>query len=338
MEKEREPVLKEAAKKSNTKLFWVLLLLSVSVIWGSGFLVTDAALKSGMDSSLIMAGRFLVAAAVLFLARLFLRPTARTPFSKGEWIWGAIIGAVNFAGFFLQTEGLRYTTPERSGLITGGYVVLVPIFSGILKKEFKLPVLIVAVCFFIGMVLLTGGFGGGGFGGGDVITLISTLFFAAQILLVDRLKGINSFNFSCAQMLSMGVIGLLFSCAFSHGTLSLVSWKEGLLPVLYLGVFSSAYAYLMQTLAQRRLSPALTAIILSFESLFSAVFALMIGSASFSLRLIAGGLVMCVSSTVAALIDQVDDRDDRVEDRIVATPEPVLGGVSPNQKQEEEKR
>ena len=129
-------------------------------------------------------------------------------------------------------------------------------------------------------------------------------FFAVQIILVDKFAdGINVFNFNAVQMLTMGLLGLCGALAFERQSFASVEWSVCLPAVLYLGALSSAYAYLVQTFAQSRISPSLTAILLSLESLAGVLFSLMLGKVGWTIPLAAGCAIMIAASVSAALAD-----------------------------------
>lgn len=301
--KERTP----REKREFPKIVYILLLATVPVIWGFGFVVTDDALASGAGTCGILAVRFLFAAALLSLFRISLPETSenKAKFTRRDWLWGAIVGAVNFFGFFLQTCGLQYTDPARGGMLTGTYVVLVPIVCLVLYKKFNFRSVANAVVFFIGMLFLVNPNGASGSFYGDALCLACSVFFCAQILLTDRFCGkLNLVNFNVSQMLVMGVLGLVGALLFERGDFSQISFEKAALPLLYLGLFSSAYAYVAQTYAQRKLSAGLTAILLSMESVMSVVFSLACGRTKFTWTLAVGCAVMAAASVSASVFDE----------------------------------
>ena len=69
---------------------------------------------------------------------------------------GAFIGVWLFLGYATQTIGLLYTTTSKAGFITGLSVVLVPLFSMLLLKQFPTRNAVVGVLTAtIGLFLLT---------------------------------------------------------------------------------------------------------------------------------------------------------------------------------------
>jgi drug/metabolite transporter (DMT)-like permease len=139
--------------------------------------------------------------------------------------------------------------------------------------------------------------------------LIGACFFAAQIILVDKYsERVNVFNFTAIQMLAMGVLGLIGAVAMERQTFSSVDWGACLPAVLYLGVLSSAFAYMMQAWAQSHVSPSLAAVLLGLESLASVLFSLAFGRVGWSLHLGFGCAIMAAASISAALSDSKEEK------------------------------
>ncbi len=59
------------------------------------------------------------------------RPRALRRMEKDELLAGVALGFFMFCGYVFQTAGLLYTTPAKSGFVTGSSVVLVPLLLGI---------------------------------------------------------------------------------------------------------------------------------------------------------------------------------------------------------------
>jgi drug/metabolite transporter (DMT)-like permease len=101
-----------------------LALLLLTVFWGTTFLLVKNAL-AGTSTGLFLLLRFGLAALVLGSAWLWRRDRP-TP---GLWRDGLKLGLVMWAGFALQTFGLRHTTPSRSAFLTALAVLFVPFLA-----------------------------------------------------------------------------------------------------------------------------------------------------------------------------------------------------------------
>lgn len=100
------------------------LLIFVTMIWGSTFLVVQDTIRlTGPFTFLAL--RFGIAIMVLVL--LFHKHLVRI--SSAELITGSIIGLFLFGTYALQTVGLQYIPSSKAGFITGLYVPLVAILA-----------------------------------------------------------------------------------------------------------------------------------------------------------------------------------------------------------------
>jgi drug/metabolite transporter (DMT)-like permease len=98
-----------------------LALLLLTLLWGTTFTVVNRVLQH-VSPGLFLTARFATAAAVLGAVALWRRDRLGPRF----WRHGGLMGAFMGAGFLLQTSGLGYTTPARSGFLTGLAVLIVP--------------------------------------------------------------------------------------------------------------------------------------------------------------------------------------------------------------------
>lgn len=97
-------------------------LLAITVVWGASFPLMSVALKSVPPYTFISI-RYLLAG--LILAVIFIKKFNKL--NKATIMAGVVIGSSLGVGSILQAVGLLYTTPSKSGFITGLNVILVPI-------------------------------------------------------------------------------------------------------------------------------------------------------------------------------------------------------------------
>ncbi len=246
------------------------VLLGVSVIWGTSFAIIKEALGETPPENLLFL-RF-------FLACLILLPVGwmRRKTWSGELLRpGILIGFFLFAAFFTQAWGLVFTSASRSGFLTGLSVVFVPLLSILIFRHMPpRPTLVGAGLAFLGLYLLTSAdrVQALPFNWGDFLTLVSAVFWAAHILALGRFSpGGDTFWLTFVQLVT--------SCVGSLGWVSLTGNLDLRISIGvwgaagYLAVFCTLLAYLGQTWAQARTSPTRTAIILSMEPVFAALFA-----------------------------------------------------------------
>ena len=107
-----------------------ILLVLVTLIWGSNFVVIKNALA---DISPLFFNAVRMSLAAVVLAVVFYRELGR--FTAAALRSGLLVGVFLFIGNELQTVGLKYTTPSKSAFLTGVSVVLVPVLLALFWKR-----------------------------------------------------------------------------------------------------------------------------------------------------------------------------------------------------------
>lgn len=268
------------------KYLGIIGLLTVTIIWGGGFVASDMALET-LTPFQIMTVRFLIAAVIMtFLGRKQI-PTI----TKDEVKCGFRLGAALFGGFALQIIGLQYTTPSKNAFLTATNVVIVPFIALVIyRKKIELRSLIGAVMAIIGAGILSlqSDFS---LGLGDTLTLLCAVCFALQIFLTGEYVGrirptvLNFLQMTTAFVLSAA--GLVISRDFVFRPS-----EKSLLAVLYLGVVSTTITYLLQTVSQKYVDETKSAIILSMEAVFGTVFSVILLHEQVTVRMIIGSVLI----------------------------------------------
>ena len=284
-------------REKNVQLVSDVLLLSVAVIWGLGFPVTVMAIDAHISSGLMVALRFGIAAAVVGLISFRqLRSLTRRDVALGG-IAGVILGTA----FLLQIMGQGLTTPSNSAFLTSLNVIIVPFLSWIFfRQRPSNRMLLVAFGCLAGAAVLTISPGEGlNFNTGDLITLACAVVFSLHISYLGRIAGhIDAGKLTFLQMATAALLGLSYTLAFELEQLSQADLSRGLVPVLYLGLLSSAFSFFAQTFAQKHTSPARAAVILGCEGLLGSIFSVLLGYEPLTLNLILGGLIIFTSLLV----------------------------------------
>lgn len=167
----------------------------------------------------------------------------------------------------LQQLGIKYTTVGKAGFITAIYIVLVPVAGLFFKKKCGLTVWLSVGLALVGFYFLTM-IGESSFAKGDIYVLFCAFVFTGHILCVDYFSPrVNGVKLSCMQFLVCGILsGVVMLCRESLvPTDILKAWA----PILYTGVLSCGVAYTFQILGQKNYNPAVAALIMSLESVFS---------------------------------------------------------------------
>lgn len=263
------------------------------VIWGGNFVLVKFAMGH-MPPLYYLGLRFLVGAALL------------APFSIGRlrnldrqgWLVGCGIGALLFAGFVLQTIGLRSTSPGVSGFLTGLYVIMVPIILGLFTGRWPSPMLGVGIVAVAGGLAVLSLYGRLGFGWGEALTLLATIFWALHILGVGYAASRTSAIALVQLQLSMcAVLALVGSFAIERPALFPGWGATGAL--LWTGVMGGLVAYVLMAVGQRYTPPTLAGVLMSLEAVFALVVSIIVGYDSLTLRTAIGFVLVFAGTTVA---------------------------------------
>jgi drug/metabolite transporter (DMT)-like permease len=275
-------------------------LLVVTAIWGITFVQVKDAVEI-YPLFAFLAVRFAIASATL------------APFGAGRFrgfdrrglVAGVSLGGLLALGYALQTAGLARTTVSSTGFITGLCVVLTPITAYLLFRD-HIPNAI-----WIGVGLSTFGlamlFGiEAGSGTGDVLVLGGAMAYALQIVLLERYApDYDPLAFTLVEMLA-ACVGFT-AIALARQDLSVPHGWTVWGALLVTGVFASAFAFLVQTWAQRELSATRTALVFAAEPVFAGFFGFLLagdrlgGLGWAGCGLILGGIVVSEPGAAASL-------------------------------------
>ena len=260
-------------------------LLAVAAMWGISFVWMKDILDQ-QDVYSFLVSRFLVAA----IAMIAIRPKVLKQFNTDLVLKGLVIGAALGAGYIFQTLGLERTTPAITGFITGLYVVITPLLAFLFLKE-KLTF---AISFYIflavaGLAVLS--IEGWSIGTGEIFVLISAALFALHIILLGSWsKSFDAYALTVIQLTSCALVAAIPALINGYkAPPDMQVWSV----VLFTAVFATAFAFVIQTWSQARISTTKVAVILTMEVVFAALFSFMYGMEPFTLRLaIGGGMVL----------------------------------------------
>lgn len=262
----------------------VLALVAITAVWGSSFVIIHG-LVERIPPIDFLGVRFAVAGALVGVMRW------RTLRELPRYLWsrGMILGGVFACAQYAQTVGLAHTNASISGFITGMYVVLTPI---VLLVAFRIRVpaitwLAIAGAT-LGMAVLKLDAWSAGFG--EAITLLAALLYAIHIVLLGQWSTpTNQVELTTIQMMTLGVVFLVGALpggvVLPNGP---IEWTQ----MIYMALVAGLLALAVQTWAQSRISAAKTAIILTGEPVFAAIFAVLFGDEAVTSRMVGGGLLI----------------------------------------------
>jgi len=257
-----------------SKTVSLLSALLCTFIWGTTFIAQD----TGMDNIgpfTFNAVRFFVGfLAIVPLAFLFEVKKFKSEFKldfKTFVTLSILIGLSLFLGSALQQVALLYTDVANAAFFTIFYVPMVPIIIFLFKKKSihwsVWPS--VALCL-IGGYLLTN-FHDATIRLGDSLVVLGALFWSTHIIFTGMI--VTKYNLP----LTLGAIQTLIVALFSFviGIIYEEFIIENILneidSILYAGILSGGFAFVLQIYAQKNITPAPAAIIFSLEGVFATI-------------------------------------------------------------------
>lgn len=254
--------------KNQLKYLSDFSLLFVAAVWGGGFVAVKDALNT-VTPMFLMALRFVLAAGILYLFLFkWIGKLTLSDLKKGS-----VVGVILFLAFSAQTVGLQYTTASKQGFLTATYVVMVPLLSWIIYR--KMP----GIKALIGSLITIAGIGLISFHGassfalniGDSLTLLCALLFAGHIISIEFFA--KDMNVIKLAFLQIAVAAVLFVItAFITEPIPVGLTSRSWFAIVYLAMFSTFMCFTVQTVAQKYTTSSHASIILSLESVFAAVF------------------------------------------------------------------
>jgi len=248
--------------------------LLCTFIWGTTFIAQD----TGMDNIgpfTFNAVRFFVGfLAIVPLAFLFEVKKFKSEFKSDFKTFATLsflIGLSLFLGSALQQVALLYTDVANAAFFTIFYVPMVPIIIFLFrKKSIHWSVWPSVVLCLIGGYLLTN-FHDTTVRLGDTLVILGALFWSTHIIFTGII--VTKYNLP----LTLGAIQTLLVALFSF-VIGLI-YEEFIIKnilneidsILYAGILSGGFAFVLQIYAQKNITPAPAAIIFSLEGVFATI-------------------------------------------------------------------
>lgn len=282
---------------SRAKAMSDLGLFYCAAIWGSTFIVTKGALAS-VDPVVMVGIRFAVSAALLL--PWVLKRKIKTSHMREGFFLSLFLSTL----YLTQTTGLLYTTASNSGFITGLFIIFIPVFMFLFRREKPTRLQGISAALAIaGMWLLTGGMSG--FNLGDALTLIAAAAYAVHLIITDKYVKAEADAVLLVFHQFWMVSAIAFAIALSRGSSLAVASLNGWGVILFLAVFPTLTAFFIQMLAQRHSEPFKVGIIFTLEPVFAAIFAWTLGGERFVAVKAAGGLLI-VSGMIIGELSKLD--------------------------------
>ena len=286
----------------NKKLIGILAsggLILTAAIWGFAFVVVKDSVDT-IPPVYMVSIRYTIAAVLLGFVLI---PQFKK-LNRYYWLHGAVQGLMLALGYITQTIGCKYKKKKKNAFLTTIYVILIPLISWPLnKKRPHFVVFLSAVMALVGIGLLALRNEGGvlGFNVGDILTLICGLFYALHIIFTAKFSQdknpviLTWIQFIVAAVFSWSVSPLI------DGSFSVALLKSSrvIFSMLYLGIFSSLVAFLLQNICLKYMESSLASLFLSLESVFGVVFSTIFLRERMTLVMIIGCVLIFAAITIA---------------------------------------
>ncbi|MGH0677166.1 DMT family transporter [Bacillus luti] len=243
------------------------MILVVTMTWGSSYLFMKVGLETVPSFSLV-ALRFGIA--FLVCVAVFCKQFRSIHFVTLRY--GFILGFLLFVVSSSVILGLKTTSASNAGFLASLTVIFIPLLSIVLFKDrlsYRLIISSLVAMTGIGLLTLNNQLT---LNSGDLLCILAAFFYAFHIIVTGRAaKVANTLQLGILQLGFAGGFGILFALIFEKPQLP--STKESWIAVLVLSIVCSAFAYIIQAMAQKYTTPTHTGLIFSLEPVFSAIFA-----------------------------------------------------------------
>ena len=248
--------------------------LLCTFIWGTTFIAQD----TGMDNIgpfTFNAVRFFVGfLAIVPLAFLFEVKKFKSEFKldfKTFAVLSFLIGLSLFLGSALQQVALLYTDVANAAFFTIFYVPMVPIIIFLFrKKTIHWSVWPSVVLCLIGGYLLTN-FHDATVRLGDTLVVLGALFWSTHIIFTGIIVTKYNLPLTLGAIQTLLVALFSFMIGFIYEEFIIENILNEIDSILYAGILSGGFAFVLQIYAQKNITPAPAAIIFSLEGVFATI-------------------------------------------------------------------
>ena len=257
-----------------SKTVSLLSALLCTFIWGTTFIAQD----TGMDDIgpfTFNAVRFFVGfLAIAPLVILFEIKKFKSEFRldfKTFVILSLLIGLSLFLGSALQQVALLYTDVANAAFFTIFYVPMVPIIIFLFgRKSIHWSVWPSVILCLIGGYLLTN-FYDATVRLGDTLVVLGALFWSTHIIFTGIIVTKYNLPLTLGAVQTLIVAVSSFFVGFIYEEFILENILKEIDSILYAGILSGGFAFVLQIYAQKNISPAPAAIIFSLEGVFATI-------------------------------------------------------------------
>ncbi|MDD7961529.1 DMT family transporter [Microbacterium thalli] len=279
------------------------LLLCVALVWGASFLAAkDLAEQTGVPAAIAL--RFLIAAAATAL--LCLARRERLPRGRGLAI-AVALGCSQAAVIGLETWGVHLTSATNAGLLISLALVMTPVLEGLaLRSWLPRSYFVAAVAAVVGVALLVsdGGLRAPAVGDGLVIAaaVVRALHVTASAHLT-RGRAESSLGVVLVQLIVCAAVFAAAAGPDLPGTAARLS-PAGWANVLFLGLFCSVFAFVVQLWAVRRTSASRASILMGTEPVWALLIGVLIAGEPIGALGLCGAVLIVAASYAGQAIER----------------------------------
>lgn len=271
-----------------------LALVLVTLFWGVSYYLVDLCL-SELQPMNLNAFRFLLA--FLVLAPIFWKRVRHA--SRATLKYSVIIGALLVGVYAGATYGVANTSISNAGFICALPVVFTPLLDFLCNRrrpEKKLGVALLLCTVGLALLTLNEQFRPAS---GDLICLICAVCYAADMLVTEKavkLPEVDAMTLGVCQLGVAGVLMLLVSALVEQPRLPSSPRIWG--AAIFLGLFCSGVAFVIQAVAQQYTTASHVGVIFTLEPVFSAIVAYFFANEKLLPRGYIGAVLMLLSLLV----------------------------------------
>jgi drug/metabolite transporter (DMT)-like permease len=288
----------------------VVVIAVVAIVFGCGFAAMQTALRGGLSVGAVLTLRFLLGGAgMLLLLRM-----NHAEFDRRSVRDGLILGLILVSIFWLQTDGLRFTSTAKSGLITSLYVPFTPLLAFFLRDRVKLSHALAALIATAGLYLLVHVPGGSfwtGWNRGDFETFICALICTLHVTYTAKFsRRSNAWVLAFMQVAFVGVVSLPITLVLPgpsgfQNTMAALRIPDVIVALVFMVCCTTVFCFWGMCRMQRYLTATEAAVIFSLEPLTATVVGLVWVGERFRQTQLLGAALIFLAMMAAEVMPRV---------------------------------
>lgn len=212
---------------------------------------------------------------------------------------GIAVGVLLTIAVNLQQVAMSDTPAGNAAFITGLYMVFVPVIAAFRGHRSNVATVLGVAASLTGLYLISVA-DDLAIGRGEVVLIISTVFWAMQILVIEHVTGqLAALRFATVQFVTCAVLSSILALIAEPAPFT--GLGEAVVPLAYGGLVSVAIAFTLQVVGQRHALATHASLIMATESVFGAVGGTLLLGEFMGLRGYAGAALMITGIVVSQL-------------------------------------